>query len=134
VIADSRDQIALYDGIGTSTSTGFVADGNWHWLTLTRTIDLSATELTFRMLINNGNTAYYSGPTLVLGPIPPAYYQPTPSHYETLRFHTYGATTAGADKWHGSFSRPGIVKDIQLSTTTAPAGAARARGRRRGSP
>lgn len=117
--------ISISDGVGTSTSAAVTPDATFHWVTVTRTLDLSATNLVFAMTVGtNGATCYLSGPTMVLGPIPPAYYQPAPMHYETVNLYIAGVQTVGTDKVRHLFPRPAIVKDVQLIIKTAPTGAA----------
>lgn len=116
----SAAQICIFDGVGSTCSSFHTGGGAFEWLTVTRVLNVAATELTFRATVTATSlTAYVSGPTVILGPVPPSYSQPAPVRFDTMRFHMYGALTVAADKWRWSNSRPGIVKDVQLEAVGA---------------
>ena len=51
-------QIRIDDGVGTSTSTNNATTGSWVQISIQRTIDASATKLSF-ILLNNANASNY---------------------------------------------------------------------------
>ena len=64
----SRARLRIYDGIGTTNSSYHTGGSGWELLTVTRTLDGSATELTIGLEVNSGNTtAYIDAMTLVAG-------------------------------------------------------------------
>jgi hypothetical protein len=66
-VAD-RGFIQIFDGVGTTNSSKHTGDSTWQLLTVTRTIDSSATELTPYCYIVDGNTsAYFDGAMCVEG-------------------------------------------------------------------
>jgi hypothetical protein len=73
----SKARIGIYDGIGTTYSSFHTGGGNFEWLTVTRTIDASATQLIFSYEVSATSIAsYISAPTMVQGPVPPGYFLP----------------------------------------------------------
>jgi hypothetical protein len=60
--AASRAYIQIYDGIGTTASSPHAGDSAWHLISVTRTINASATSVTLQCAVKNGNTtAYFDG-------------------------------------------------------------------------
>jgi len=115
-------RIAIDDGISVTYSSFHTGDGNWQWLTVAKVIGASGSMLAMRLEVALGTlTAYLSGPTFVLGPIPPAYYQSAPMRHGTLFYKIVGNVATGQDKDRHVFQRPAIIKDVQLEILTAPA-------------
>lgn len=66
-VAD-RARISINDGVGSSESSYHTGDSTWQFLTITRNIDASATQIRCGMEINTGNTTgYFDGMVLVEG-------------------------------------------------------------------
>ena len=122
--SSSAARISLYDGAGTVYSSYHTGNSTWQWLTLTKTIEAAADRLAFNMEAASGVTAYFSGPTVIMGPIPPSTFKPSPVIYGSLYFQMTGTCTTGTQKATFSPSRPFIVKDTLLHAKTAPTGAA----------
>ena len=121
----SASKAALYinDGATTSSSSNHTGASAWEWLTVTHTIDASATLLSGGLSVGTSTAAYISGPTMLLGSTAPLQYQPSPCVYGTIRF-TYAGTVATATQWDTWVpARPAIIKQTQLYAKTAPTGA-----------
>jgi len=118
-------RVCFDDGIGQSCSAFHAGGSVWSWLTVSRTISGTATKLTIYLEVATGTiTGYWSGPTAVLGPAIPQYFQDGRARYSECRLYISGAQTTGTDKDRCSFVRPAIVKDVQLMIKTAPTGQA----------
>jgi hypothetical protein len=66
----SRAQISIYDGVGASTSSFHTGVAGWEWLTVTRDVDVAASDLRCRMEVITGNTnVYFDGGIACLGDI-----------------------------------------------------------------
>jgi len=116
-------RLGIYDGAGTSYSD-YGANGSWSWVTKTRTIDNAATLLAIRAEVGAGTlSGYVSGITCLLGPVPPAYFQPAPVTMLEYACHIPGTLTTGINQCFWTIFRPGIVKDVVLYTGTSPTGA-----------
>ncbi|KKN79592.1 hypothetical protein LCGC14_0337960 [marine sediment metagenome] len=75
----STTRLAISDGVGTGTSSFHDGDNTFQFLTVTRTIDSSATDVTPELQINTSNTtSYIDGAILVQGSNSPAF-SPHPS-------------------------------------------------------
>ena len=58
----NRAFLNLSDGVASTTSSAHTGSSTWEWLTVTRTLDASATEATAHLLVANGDTsAYFDG-------------------------------------------------------------------------
>lgn len=118
-------RLIIDDGAGTTTSDAHTGGSTWEWLTVTHTIDASATKCEFGMSVGAGGVGYLSGPTVAFGDVPPSRFQPCPSVIATLRFgfagDITGLTGTQIDTWLPA--RPGIVRHVQLYAKTAPTGA-----------
>lgn len=65
----SRARIAIYDGVGTTYSSYHTGGSSLEFLTVTRTLDAAATEVTARLYVDTGDTvAQFDGAILVIGP------------------------------------------------------------------
>jgi hypothetical protein len=119
----SAVRISIYDGNAVTYSSFHTGGSTWQWLTVTATMGASATLLDFRMETNaTGVVSYLSGPTVVLGPIPPAYFQPAPAAYGSFQWFIAGAQTTGTFKAVWNPMRPGIVMSTTIHLITAPTG------------
>lgn len=117
----SSARIGIHDGVSTGYSSYHTGGGAYEWLTATRTLDASATRVTFRFEVAASIVGYLSGPTFILGPVVPMYFQPCDTVLDTLRFHVAGNLATGTNIQGGEDSyRPGIVEDVHLSVKTAP--------------
>lgn len=64
----SRARLSINDGVGSTNSSYHTGDSTWQFLTVSRNIDVSATEIRCGMEVNTGNTsAYFDGALLVEG-------------------------------------------------------------------
>jgi hypothetical protein len=75
VHADDAQRVCLvlYDGVGSTFGGMHTGGSAFEWLTVTRTLDANATELTVRLYIVSGASiiAYFDGVTMVECIIPP---------------------------------------------------------------
>jgi hypothetical protein len=119
----SAVRFGLYDGIGTTYSSYAPNTSTWTWATATRTVDNSATQIAFRLEVASGTIAgYLSGPTCLVGPVPPAYTHPGEGFYlQSPVCFLSGNLSVGADQCRWNTPRPLIIRDAQLSVRTAPA-------------
>jgi hypothetical protein len=119
----SSARLLIYDGIGTSNSSYHSGGGAWEWLTVTRTLDGAASELTMGFETAQSVVSYVSGMRGVRGGTVPAGPAPSPSVYGTIIFKKSGDCSAAEDFDGFMPSRPLIVKDVVLRILTAPTGA-----------
>ena len=64
----SRARLLLYDGVQSVYSSYHTGDSTWQWLTVTITVNASATEITPQNQVDTGNTsAYFDGAMCVEG-------------------------------------------------------------------
>lgn len=64
----SQAKLLIIDGVGNSQSSFHTGGGDWEWLTVTRTIDAAATEVTPICYIPSVNgTAYFDGAIFIVG-------------------------------------------------------------------
>lgn len=116
-------RLGIYDGVGTTYSS-YGGNGSWSWVTATRTIDAGATLLAVRAEATSGTiTGYVSGVTCVLGPVPPAYFQPAPVVAREFSTILAGVQTVGTYKFRWPVFRPCLIRDVHLEIVTAPTGA-----------
>lgn len=118
--SSNAGRMYIDDGFSTTATSYHTGDGTFQWLTATRTIDVSATKIQVVLEAAAGTTVYWSGPTVIFGPIKPSAFRPAPSVYGVLYFPTVGNAATGTKKSVWVPSRPGIVKDVQLRCETAP--------------
>lgn len=118
VTANDQTCGALHTGAGT-----------FQWLTVVGTLAGASSTISFSLKLEGAATvAYLSGPTCVLGSVPPSY--PQPSGWEPFEFTTLvlgGALTVATDNIYGHWQSPyyGIVQDVSmLAMTSGPVGAA----------
>lgn len=121
----SVSSVRLYIADGATTTfssfhTGNGGAGAWEWLSFAHVVSASATKVEVGISANASTVGYLSGPTLLLGEVPPSYYQPAPVGYGTLHFPQAGTLSTGTKKGMFAPARPGIVKDVQLRCETAP--------------
>jgi len=123
--AASQARVYITDGVTTTYTSYNTGAGAWEWLSSTHTLSGSATRLTIGISVESGaaNPAYFSGPTLVFGPIAPEGWRPTPNTVGTVFFPAAGAQSTGTAKSWYTFNRMGIVKHIECNLRTAPTGA-----------
>lgn len=85
----TRAQIAIYDGIAQTQSGYHTGGGTFEYLTVTRTLSGTATELTARLQVNTGDTTVqFDGITLVEGYLAPVY---TPAPEDRIGREAIGA-------------------------------------------
>jgi hypothetical protein len=123
----SAARIGIYDGADTSYSSYHTGSTTWEWLTGTRTIASSATQVTFRLEVAAATHARINGITVMLGQATPKQFVPGPVSYGTIKFPWAGAgSTTGGPNSDGTdldrhiFARPALVKDVQLHLVNAP--------------
>lgn len=119
----SAARIALADGAGTSYSAYHSGSGTWQWLTVRRTVDASATKITWLLQVETGsNAAIVSAPTCLVGSIPPTY--PRLSRWQrgdAYRMNVVGVISIGLTMGRWSWPwRAGLIDDVQLYAGTAP--------------
>lgn len=120
-------RVAIYDGVGTSTSSYHTGSGNWEFLAVTRQVNIAADRLELIEQVNNAaGDAYFDGRTLFLidSNLSLPRYVPCPVLYGTFHFASSGNIATGTNIGRLTPSRSGIVKDVQLHLKTAPVGAA----------
>lgn len=121
----SAVRVCYDDGIGTSCSAFHAGGSVWSWLTVSRTISGTATKLAFYLEVASGTiTAYYSGPTAILGPVVPQYSQPAPISRVNLFGQVMGTVTTGTNKSVWLMDRPTLIQDVELMAITGPTGQA----------
>lgn len=122
----SKARIQITDGATTTSSSYHTGGGAFEWLTITgHQISASATKLTFQLSVEATSiAAIISGPTFVLGQVPPADYIPAPVKIDEWVAYIPGTLTTGTAKWRIESFRPGIVLDVHLVVGTAPTGQA----------
>lgn len=119
-------QIGFNDGIGTTLGTAHAGGSVFSWLTATRVLSASATELRFRMQVAAGTiAAHLSGLTIVLGEVPPSGFQASRPQLMPYMLPARipvggGNVTTGTDKERIHPLTAGIVRDVQLFLKTAP--------------
>lgn len=129
----ASNRLEIYDGIGSSFSAyhdgtaGPYAHG-YQWLTATRLIDPSATQLILRMNQDLAGSSYWSGLTGLPGSNAPSAFVVCPAVTSGAYVFSVpgsltglGGTTNNA-KHHPN--RPGLVRWCQLRVDVAPTGAA----------
>lgn len=120
-------RLSLNDAVGSGFSAFHGGGSVWSWLTATRVLDASANGLGVRLDVAAGTiAARISGVCVVIGAVPPAYYQPFAPQWMSYnlpaRIPTGGGNvTTGTDKERIWPIAPGIVRDVQLNVGTAPA-------------
>lgn len=119
-------RVGFFDGVGSSFSAFHPGGSVWSWLTATRVLDAGASLLVARLEVAAGTVVgYWSGPTIVFGETPPAYFQPSPTQllaYDMKRIPQAGGNvTTGTDKERILPIAAGIVRNVQLNAKTAPA-------------
>lgn len=117
-------RIGIYDGVGTTYSSYHAGDGNWEFLTVTRQINVSATQLQLIEQVANTNVAaYFSAGTLMIldGDFDLGRYVPNHADiYAAIHFSFGGAVSVLARIAAFQPARMGIVRDVQLNIGTAP--------------
>lgn len=119
----SAAKLQFLDGTTTTNSAFHTGGGAWEWLTLVQTVNAAATFLQFGMTVGTTNVSYLSGPTCLLGSVPPANYMPAPVNVDTSEIFLAGTLTTGNDKIRWQAARPFIIKEIFAEVRTAPTGA-----------
>lgn len=122
----SLAKIGIYDGVGTTFSSYHTGGGSWEWLTVTRTLDASATELEIRFqsdIDGTSGNATFDLPVFIPGPIPAQHFIPCPTVEGTLYFPVAGTISTGTDKFRFNPAYPMLVRNVTLRADTAPTGA-----------
>jgi len=120
----STARLIIDDGVTPSYSSYHTGGGAFEWLTATHTMSGSATKIEAGLYTIASGTSFMSGPTLLLGDVPPTNWHPSPCTYGTIYFPMSGVISAGTYKATYFPARPLIIKDVQLYIKTAPTGAA----------
>lgn len=121
----SAARIGLDDGIAAVVYSSYHSgSGAWEWLTVTFAAAGSATLIRARLEVAAAQTGYFSGATVVLGPIVPLGFLPVPVIRSEITFRSFGAVTVGLQKALYGFQRPALVTGVELYALTAPTGAA----------
>lgn len=121
----SLGKIGIYDGVGTTFSSYHTGGGSWEWLTVTRTLDASATELQIRFqadIDGSSGAVTFDLPTFIPGPIPPQYFLPCPTLEGVLYFPVVGAFATETDKFRFNPEYPMLVRNVTVRVDTAPTG------------
>jgi hypothetical protein len=120
--AASAARLRITDGVNTSFSAFHTGGGAYEFLTISgHSINAAATKLAGGMEVAISQVGYLSGPTFLMGQIPPAAFMPAPVVYDDYTWFIAGNQAAGANKLIIRPRRPGIVKDVQLEVATPPA-------------
>lgn len=129
----SSVRVGLYDGVGTTYSSyhsgsatgGPDADG-WEWLTVTRALNASASELALRVVGAAATVFYVDAGHARPGYLAPLWWAPEPGQIVTLGW-TYQGTLATGTEILGlrhRLYRPAYALEADLYVGTAPTGAA----------
>lgn len=120
-------RVAIFDGVGTTTSAYHTGGGAWEFIPVTRQINIAATQLSLIPQVNNSNVAaYFSGATLLILDSNQTLtrYVECPVVYGTIHFAVSGNIGVATNVGRMPPGRSGIVKDVQCNLKTAPTGAA----------
>lgn len=73
----SRARLGIDDGVGSANSSYHTGGSAFEWLTVSRTLDASATKVEVQLLVDSGNTtAQFDGCVLTKGSVAPSDYFP----------------------------------------------------------
>jgi hypothetical protein len=120
-------RVAIYDGVGTTTSSYHTGGGAWEFLPVTRPVNVAATVLSIIPQVNNSDVAaYFSGLCCMVLTSSQSLtrYIESPVIYGTIHFASSGAIAIATNFGRETLARPGIVKDVQCHLKTAPVGSA----------
>jgi hypothetical protein len=120
-------RVAIFDGVGTTTSAYHTGGGAFEFLPVTRQINIAATALAIIPQVNNSNVAaYFSGATLLILDSSQTLtrYVECPVQYGTMHFAVGGTIAVSTNVGREGPARSGIVKDVQCHLKTAPTGQA----------
>lgn len=113
-------RVSVTDGVTTTASSYHTGGGAWEWLSLTHTLDTSASLLKLQLETNTSNVAAsFSGAVMVLATVAPSGYIACPTGYGYFQFEVTGAISNAVDVRRTAFHRGGIIKDIQGYLKTA---------------
>lgn len=118
----SAVRVGIADGISTTYTSFHTGGSTWQFLSVTHSVSASATKLELVQEVGAGTiTGYFSGSTVVLGPMRPQNTILPREDYREVVWEIDGTLATGNDlrRWYPA--RPGCVKDVQLQVTTAPA-------------
>ncbi len=123
----SRARISIYDGVDTTYSSYHSGGSSWEFLTVTRTLSASATEVRAGVLIDTGDTsAYFDGAILVEGSVVPAFTEhPFDKVLNEVRFKVGSftrdtATATGTQAVTGvGFKPSSVIFSANIGTTAA---------------
>jgi hypothetical protein len=116
---DNQVKIGINDGSDEQFSADHTSTDGWEFLTVTHTIDASATKLEIKMQIGRAGFAIFSGPTLVFGDLAPTRWMPSPMITGAIMFKHTGVLVVGDNKDVFMPSRPIFIRDIQVHCGTA---------------
>lgn len=117
----SSGRLEITDGVSTSFSSFHTGGSAFEWLTISgHSINAAATKLAAGLEVAISQTCHVSGPTFVLGQIPPSGFVPAPLTRTEYACHVAGNLSTGT-KCYIPVNRPGIVDDVELAAITQPA-------------
>lgn len=120
--AGSAVRLRIDDGVTSSFSSFHTGNSTWQFLTIAgASLNVAATKIVAGLEVAISLVGYFSGPTFLLGQVPPATYMPAPVEYLEFFWQSLGVLTVGANKVLYRPRRPAIVKDVQLEVGTSPA-------------
>jgi hypothetical protein len=119
--AGSVARLYIGDGAGDSWSS-YNSGTGWEWLTVSRTLDGSASVLYVGFEVQASSVAYVSGFTAVAGSNVPTKVIPSQTVYGTLVVKRSGTLAIAANFDAFMPSRPLLVKDVCLRAVTGPVG------------
>jgi hypothetical protein len=115
-VAD-RVRLAIYDGVARTYSFYHPGDSVFRFLTVIRTMDASATELTAELNVDSGDTSgYFDGATLCQGSIITAFTEnPNDRHLRISNYQSEGSNAGDQGIWRGEIFKKTFAGDTGAS-------------------
>jgi hypothetical protein len=125
----NSSRLEIYDGVGSSYSayhdgTTPGTNNGYQLLTVVRQLDAAATQLVVKLHQELSGSSYWSGACGQRGSVAPSRYFPCPIAVVPYFIVLAGTQTVSTNKARLIFTRPGIVKWVQLLIVTVPTGSA----------
>lgn len=117
----------IYDGVGTTYSAYHTGGGAYEWLSVTRTLDVAATQIVERFEVTSTVTAYAESGAFVVGSVKPLDYIPPPIQIDKTIGFLYPGDVGVVTAVSGArfpFYRPTLALEAYLVVGTAPTGLA----------